>query len=237
LLSFRNVHIAGVDGCRAGWVVALLDVVTGRTAFRVVPKFSDVLTLCEKPVVIGVDMPIGLLDAAERGGRACDRLARDLLGWPRRNSVFSPPVRGALAADTFPSACRLNRASSPLGIGISKQCFAIFGKLNEVDAAMSPAVQSRVFEVHPELSCTAMLAGKPMAYGKKTPSGRTERLGVLALTGLATTVPTVAGATSDDVLDALAACWTARRIHEGQAVRVPHHPPVDARGLRTEIWR
>jgi predicted RNase H-like nuclease len=64
------VHIAGVDGCRAGWVVALLDVVTGRTAFRVVPKFSDVLTLCEKPVVIGVDMPIGLLDAAERCRRA-----------------------------------------------------------------------------------------------------------------------------------------------------------------------
>lgn len=46
------------------------------------------------------------------------------------------------------------------------------------------------------------------------------------------------GVASDDVLDAHAACWTARRIHHGTAERLPPgDPPRNARGLRMEIWR
>jgi predicted RNase H-like nuclease len=238
--SSPTMNVAGVDGCRTGWVVALLDIATGGTSLRVVTKFSDVLALREEPVVVAVDMPIGLLDAAEHGGRECDPLARELLGWPRRNSVFSPPVRGALEADTFAQAGSANRASSPLAIGISRQSFGIFEKLREVDAAMSPTRQARVIEVHPELSFFEMLGGKPMGHGKKTLAGRAERLGALTGSGLlgpGASLPVVPGAKADDVLDALAACWTARRIHGGQAVRVPSTPPLDARGLRMEIWR
>ncbi len=47
----------------------------------------------------------------------------------------------------------------------------------------------------------------------------------------------VSGAATDDVLDALVACWTARRIHAGTAIRLPPTAPVDARGLRMEPWR
>jgi predicted RNase H-like nuclease len=39
--------------------------------------------------IIAVDVPIGLLDAYEVGGRACDRAARKLLGVPRASSVFT----------------------------------------------------------------------------------------------------------------------------------------------------
>lgn len=185
-------------------------------------------------------MPIGLLDAAEQGGRKADRQARGLLGWPRRNSVFSPPTRSALAAKTFPLACVANRASSPAGVGITRQSFALFEKLNEVHALVTPDVQARVFEVHPELSFYEMAGRKPMAYHKKTLGGHNERLNVLCASGLLpqdATVPVVSGAGPDDVLDALAACWTANRLHLGQAVRVPDNPPVDACGLRMEIWR
>ncbi|MBI3634913.1 MAG: DUF429 domain-containing protein [Candidatus Rokubacteria bacterium] len=85
--------------------------------------------------IVGLDMPIGLLDAAVRGGRDCDRAARKRLG-PRASSVFSPPVRSALDATDYRRALALNRESSPEGVGISIFCFGIFKKLAEVDALM-----------------------------------------------------------------------------------------------------
>jgi hypothetical protein len=39
-----------------------------------------------------------------------------------------------------------------------------------------------------------------------------------------------------DVVDALAAAWTARRIADGEAQRIPELPEKDARGLRMEMW-
>src|SRR5262249_9598529 len=106
--------VAGVDGCRAGWFVVLRQV-NGRkqTVHHCLSCFGDVLKLSEKPDVIAVDIPIGLLDQAVRGGRDCDRGARSLLGHPRSSSVFSPPVRSALAYMTFATASAANRTSSP----------------------------------------------------------------------------------------------------------------------------
>jgi predicted RNase H-like nuclease len=40
---------------------------------------------------------------------------------------------------------------------------------------------------------------------------------------------------NDDLLDAFAALWAAERINAGEAVCLPHDPPVDAAGLRMEI--
>jgi predicted RNase H-like nuclease len=41
---------------------------------------------------------------------------------------------------------------------------------------------------------------------------------------------------SDDVLDAYAAAWTALRITENAAKRIPPRPPIDAKDLRMEMW-
>ncbi|MDP9152416.1 MAG: DUF429 domain-containing protein, partial [Myxococcota bacterium] len=117
------------------------------------------------------------------------------------------------------------------------QAFGILRKLKEVDDAMTPALQGHVFEVHPELSFLAM-SGHPAGHGKKRAAGRTERLALLAAGGFSGVVARVAGAAPDDVLDAVAACWTAERLHAGAALRLPSGPPpVDGRGLRMEIWR
>jgi predicted RNase H-like nuclease len=229
--------VAGVDGCRAGWVVALHDLRRRSLDVRVVPTFPEVLTLYEMPVVIAVDMPIGLLDVAVPGGRECDQQARALLGSPRSSSVFTPPVRAALTATTHASACAASRASSPAGIGITLQAFGILGKLKDVDDVMTPDLQARVFEVHPELSFLAM-AGGPAKHGKKTHPGRAERLALLASAGFPSVPTRVAGAAPDDVLDAVACCWSARRIHQHAAVRLPATAtPTDARGLDMAIWR
>src|SRR5262249_55874038 len=95
--------LAGVDGCRAGWVVvgARCDAqdAQGHRA-RIWARFDDVLSREPAPAVIAVDMPIGLLAAPQPGGRDCDRLARRLLG-RRASSVFTPPARPLLEATHY----------------------------------------------------------------------------------------------------------------------------------------
>src|SRR5437763_1665944 len=54
--------VAGVDGCRAGWVVVLAEQQTQRIRehhLRLCPHFAEVFTLEPKPVVIAIDIPIG----------------------------------------------------------------------------------------------------------------------------------------------------------------------------------
>jgi predicted RNase H-like nuclease len=64
------------------------------------------------------------------------------------------------------------------------------------------------------------------------------RLALLTAADLSDIPTKLAGAAPDDVLDALAACWSAERIHLGTAETLPiGSAPVDARGLRMEIRR
>jgi hypothetical protein len=103
-------------GCRAGWFVVLHDMAATFNCVCV-PCFSQVLALQEQPSVVAVDIPIGLLTAAVSGGRDCDRMSRSLLGSLRGRSVFSAPVRGALAATTFsagPPRCRRRPPALPV---------------------------------------------------------------------------------------------------------------------------
>jgi predicted RNase H-like nuclease len=201
--------VAGVDGCRAGWVVA--DSASGVT---VVPSFAEILAVGYD--VVGVDMPIGLLTVA--GARACDVEARRLVG-ARRSSVFPAPSRAALAWTTWAEA-----------VGISKQTFNILSKVREVDALMTPTLQTRVCEVHPEASFS-VLAGAPMAWPKRTPAGRAERMAALSVGG---SVPRLPGAAPDDVLDAMAVLWSALRVARGVERRLGDGA-IDVRGLRMEI--
>jgi predicted RNase H-like nuclease len=43
------------------------------------------------------------------------------------------------------------------------------------------------------------------------------------------------GVARDDIIDALAALWTAERIARGEARMLPPQPPVDEMGLRMEM--
>jgi predicted RNase H-like nuclease len=233
--------VAGVDGCRAGWIVVLLEQDQAPDAslltVQLCASFAEVLALTPVPIVMAIDMPIGLLDAPQSGGRLCDRQARRLLGH-RASSVFSPPSRLILDATHY---------AQVRGHGMSRQAFGILPKIREVDRLMTPTLQQRVYEAHPELAFR-WLTGHPMRHNKKTLAGREERLQALvqAPGGLFRDLrPTFARALQtfkrpqaapDDLLDAYVLAWTARRIVQAQAHRVPVHPEVDARGLRMEIW-
>lgn len=233
----KDVPVAGLDGCAAGWALALRDA-RGTVTLEVIARIDDALSRAEEfgARAVGVDMPLGLLDAAMPGGRACDRAARERLRG-RACSVFSPPVRAALAASDYPSALAVNRASSPHEIGISRQGWGIARRIAEFDAAMTPGRQKVVREVHPELAFVAMNGLAPLAARKRAAAGRAERLRLLAQHGIHVAGALERhGAAAGDLVDACAAMWSAARIAAGTAVRLPDDPPRDARGLFMEIW-
>lgn len=235
--------VAGIDGCRAGWVVVLCHMETGEVRQTVLPEISGIVTLPENPTSIAIDMPIGLLDEAVRGGRGCDRQARRILGSPRSSSVFSPPVRTVLKYNSYGTAKRANEESSPLRIGISKQAYALTKKIREVDEFVrTSGFQGTVKEVHPELCFFELSGGKPMQHNKKSTPGFNERKQLLEQVGFLQVIAQCSTrlrsvVAKDDVLDACVSCWTAGRILLGKAIRIPDIPEVSCEGLFMEMWR
>ncbi len=232
--------LAGVDGCPAGWIVALALLSAShrlsRLRFVLCPHFEALLDLKPRPEVIAIDMPIGLLDTPQPGGRDCDRLARRLLRH-RSSSVFSLPCRAVLQATHYDQV---------RGHGMSRQAFGILPKIREVDDGMTPTLQTRVYEAHPELAFMH-LAGAPMQRNKKTVAGRTERWQALrrATRPLFTGLPSAFDlalrtykrrqVAQDDLLDACVLLKTGYRLATAQAQHLPTSPVLDAKGLRMEI--
>ena len=212
--------MAGVDGCRSGWIV----VHDGCAAVH--PDFTAVLAALPENAVVALDMPIGLVDEHVSGGREVDRAARAELG-PKRSSVFSAPPRCALGTRTLDDARRL-------GARLTLQTLNLLPRIEDVDGVMTPELQARVFEVHPELSFAAMNGDDPVRAPKRSATGAKERRGLLERAGIV--VPErPAGAAVDDLLDACALTWSARRVADGTASHVPDAPSRDARGLRMEL--
>lgn len=223
--------VCGIDGCRGGWVVVTARVRPWRVlAVDVVSRLDA--ALAGPAEFIAIDMPIGL---ARHGPRACDQLARSMLG-ARRSSVFPAPVRAVLDAEDYPDALRRSRAAS--GVGLSKQTWHLVPKIIELDSLMTPALQPRVREAHPELAF-ARLGGAPMSTHKSAPAGRAERVAVIGeppvATGGLTGTAHGARAGADDLLDALVLAHVAADMITGDAI-VVGDGSRDERGLVMEIW-
>jgi len=141
------------------------------------------------------------------------------------------------------TGCLQNKCRIKHQIGVSQQAFAIFPKLKEVDALIQQKSQSQVKEVHPELCFYEMNGENPLHVSKRKPEGKAIRKKLLAahfpvdLDALIDIAASEPGVQEDDVLDALAALWTAWRISSGEAIRIPSEPNKDDLGLSMEIWR
>jgi predicted RNase H-like nuclease len=225
--------VAGLDGCRAGWVMVTWagnhDVAPQAT---VIPHITAALATAAR--IIAVDMPIGLPHQSER---QCERLARQRLG-PRRSSVFAVPCRAAVEAPDYLSGCAANLDLT--GKKFSKQSFMLFPKMREIDQTIMPADQDRVFEVHPEVSFWAMNTQIPLDHYKKTPDGKALRRDLLERSGFPVArlqhPPWKKSAVADDdIIDACACAWSAFRIATAQHLSLPSEPELDARGLRMQI--
>jgi predicted RNase H-like nuclease len=233
----RRVAVTGVDGCAAGWVAVTLGPAAtypagaGRAAGPLAVAVSVAATLDLLPLasVAGIDMPLGLLGA---GWRDADLLARRALG-RRGVTVFAIPARVVWECQSYAEANGLCRELT--GKGLSVQAWGLRRKIAEAGqfrrraAAVPDGI--RLYEVHPELSFAAM-AGAPLPDSKHTKAGLAARRDLLAQAGL--TLPRrVAGAAENDLLDAAAVAWSARRIAAGQAVTLTN--PAQQADDNTEI--
>ena len=244
-VSEGDIWVAGVDGCRSGWVAAFLRTDLSDTRLRLLPRFVDVPAALEAPVVIAIDIPIGLPERAGYGGRAAENAVRPLLG-ARQSSVFSVPSRSAIAAHDYREACSIALATSEPPRKVSKQLFMLAPKIREVDAALraDATLAQRVFEVHPELAFWRLNGDMPLSEPKKVKSrpyepGLALRRKLLISAGLPPTAVEASppkGAGPDDLIDALACAAVARRIHAGEARPFPEPPERDAFGLTMAIW-
>lgn len=233
--------VAGVDGCRGGWAVALLDPQCGTVALAVVGRLQELMAYTPGPGTVAVDMPIGLPERCGPGGRGPERLVRPLLG-ARQSSVFSIPSRAAVEAADYRLAREAALATSDPPRSVAKQAYCLFPKILELDALLRAGPPVRIVECHPEVSFR-MMKGAPLVQPKRAggsvwPPGLDERRALLAaqgldLAGLPRTLP---GAGEDDLVDACAAAWTAARVAAGTALCHPPQPERDRHGLEMAIW-
>ena len=141
---------------------------------HVVVHLSDLINAYPE-ATIAVDMPIGL---SPNGKRTCDQDARRLLGAGRASSIFTPPIPEVLVAENYEEARQISIEHHPERKSLSIQAFGILPKIREVRATVTPELQERVFEVHPEV-CFAALAGQPIREDKKGPIGYDVRRALL----------------------------------------------------------
>ena len=228
------MHVAGVDGCRAGWLC--VENSEDRVAGHIFRSFADLLAALPTAWVIAVDIPIGL---PEQGRRDCDTAARRVLSPTRNRSVFPTPVMGVLHETHYPTANQKHRDID--GRGLQQQAFAILPKIRDVNLPLqsNPTLQHRVKEIHPEVCFAVWNHSVPMPHRKSTPEGQTdrERLIDAEWPGQRSTIrDCLQGRYEiDDLNDAFAALWTARRIAQGNAC-VLGSQSIDKYGLRMEMW-
>ena len=203
--------VAGVDGCKRGWVAVVL--IDGRfREARLIEDVESAFSELSDMKRIAIDVPIGY------GPRSADALARAVVGG---SSVFSIPER--------------EKFEAPFGEGggISAQAHALGDRIRHVTSLA--AADSRFREVHPEVSFAAMNGMRRLRFRKKSAGGAFERLGLLRRHGINIDPGTLGAAATiplDDVLDAAACAWTAARP---DAVSLPD-PPEQRDGVAVAIW-
>jgi predicted RNase H-like nuclease len=229
--------LAGVVPCPRGWLVQparLHGIAVVAENPWVARSVAEILDYRPDYSVIAIAAPVGLPEDPFGGFRGCDRVARRMLGWPRRSAVLPVPSRKALAAPSFAKAQELEPWLTPLN-------YRKFKWWRDLAGEMQPYLQRRVFAALPELTFQMLNGDRPLRSPRYWVTGRTERWNLLRdrLPGLemALSQGIPAGAMEYHVLDAAALLWTARRIAGRAITRYPADPEWDDAGLRMEFVR
>jgi predicted RNase H-like nuclease len=208
------VRVAGIDGTKGGWVAVVLADGAFAGDHLIRPVETTFAELVDAHV-LAVDVPIGF------GPRRADAAARRFLPGAS-SSVFTTPTRELLERPFGP------------GLGVAAQSHALGPRILHITRLAQS--DSRLYEVHPEVSFCAMNGRRPLRYRKKSAGGVLERVELLRQNGIELTqLEESAAAPMDDVLDAAAAAWSAHRIGLGTACTLPD-PPEVVEGRRIAIW-
>jgi predicted RNase H-like nuclease len=230
-----NPVVAGIDGCKAGWICLQRDHSSTIQA-TLLNSIDELLMLKVRPEIVLIDIPIGL---PQMGQRACDIEARKLLG-ARRSSIFPAPIRPVLLAQDWKEACAIRQHFE--GLKMSLQSWNITSKVREVDKLLQGNAQLRsaIHETHPELAFR-FWAGQPMVHSKKSIEGLRERLALIesfyGIDAFKFIRPqfTRSDVADDDILDAFAALWSAERFAQGTAQLLPDRLEADSTGITMQI--
>jgi predicted RNase H-like nuclease len=220
-------RVVGADVWKGGWI-AVVTVDGWIASIDSYATMEDLAAAEDGAAVIAVDIPIGLPVAPPR---SADSAARRFIG-ARGSSIFPTPPRDVLEEDTYKKA--LAHSRKRYGIGLTAQSYALRHRILETDAIARQ--DDRLIEIHPEVTFRA-LAGRPLAFSKRTWNGHAERRRLLSGVGLSIPdrLPEAVGSVpSEDVLDAAAAVWSAARFAAGEAATIPDEMPLP--GFGEVIW-
>lgn len=240
----------GIDGCPSGWIaVSLVPNLPPKAA--IFATFRELLDGVSNNAVIVVDMPIGLPERGEKGGRVAERAARllanvpssSVFGIPSRQAVYAETAEGLSQVDKLAShrrAVAVARATSATATGFSIQAFSIFPRIRQIDQLVraQPALLDRVLESHPEVAFCALNGWRRVAR-KKSADGIEQRKQILTRIGFEREFLNSAPprkAKVDDFLDA--ACMAAVAVRHTRGEAIPHPSPLerDAHGIPIAIW-
>lgn len=219
--------VLGVDGCKRGWVGVRWDGPDrGDAEVMIAASIAELVEAAGPVEAIAIDIPIELpVDTA----RVAEQLARRQLPG-RASTVFNAPALAVLDAADYPAGNAANKAA--LGLGLSKQTWYLVPKIHDVHEWLKTGPAVPVVEAHPEL-CFAAMHGGVLVDGKTTAAGESLRRSLLAAHGLHVEAVRGPGVAVDDILDAASTAWTARRLADGIADRLPPEPRAQ---LHPAIW-
>ena len=227
-------NILGIDGSKSGWVGVKQNLKhEGSSKVLFNNKLIDFLSPDIELIII--DMPVGLDNNIQQGGRLVDKEARKKL-LKRKSSIFNAPIRDVLKAKSYNEA---NSISKSKGLGISKQSWNLVPKINELDQIMQIKIRPQIYESHPEL-CFQTMNEDELRFSKKENLGIKERKKILIKNGfdrkfLNKNLKKNKNYHPDDFLDACALSWTAKRVINQQNLNLPEDPEKDELGIIMQI--
>ena len=225
----------GVDGCRGGWIAAVLDHGDMR-----LERYDELPLLIEKYPTFDallIDMAIGLRNNTEQ--TRPDDEARKELGL-KASSVFPIPSRDAVYADGEDAQKQENIRT--LGKSLAKQSIAIIPKIRELDTFLNnhPEYKNKILESHPEVDF-ARLNGTVLMSRKQEEPGPSQRIAVLSefldrknLYGMYDKAKEL-GCKQDDLIDAICLAVTGALYSHGEYETIPAEPESDKKGLLMQL--
>ena len=216
--------IIGIDGCKSGWfsIWENQDKSIHSSVFSNLNELKNFFKN-ESQLILGIDMPVVLSEVIPR---QADQLARKLLS-KTASSVFTAPTPEMLDQPNYEKASLVSKRL--FGKSMSLQSWYLFPKIKDVQT-MIHHEDMQIYEIHPELSFRAMNNEQVILESKKTQEGFALRNALLSMHFKNFIFEDIRNqharkdVMDNDILDALAVLWSAKRIQSNQASYLPQAP-------------
>jgi predicted RNase H-like nuclease len=216
--------IIGIDGCKSGWfsIWENQDKSIHSSVFSNLNELKNFFKN-ESQLILGIDMPVVLSEVIPR---QADQLARKLLS-KKASSVFTAPTPEMLDQPNYEKASLVSKRL--FGKSMSLQSWYLFPKIKDVQT-MIHHEDMQIYEIHPELSFRAMNNEQVILESKKTQEGFALRKALLSMHFKNFIFEDIRNqharkdVMDNDILDALAVLWSAKRIQSNQASYLPQAP-------------